>query len=66
MCIIKVLRRASKELTRITRINGWTWINKKKNFTHVGLSAHAHNNYFARGQSSRMAAFLELKLTVLC
>ncbi len=23
-------------------------------FSHVGLSAHAHNNYCARGQSSRI------------
>ncbi len=35
---------------------------KKKLYFHtVGLSAHAHNNYCARGQSSQMAAFLELK-----
>ncbi len=27
-------------------------INKKSIFTDVGLSAHAHNNYCARGQSS--------------
>ncbi len=31
-------------------------------FTHVGLSAHAHNNYCARGWSSRMAFFLFLRV----
>ncbi len=32
-------------ITRITRIDA----HKKRIFTHVGLSAHAHNNYCARG-----------------